>query len=73
MNAKSKCPDRYKSSVIVGGISRAHKICSSQYLLNDELKRLKQILVNNGYTNTNFDLKLDKFLHRTDLQQATEN
>ena len=30
-------------------------------------------MVNNGYTNTNFDLELDKFLHRTDSQQATEN
>ena len=73
MNAKSECPDRYKSSVIVGGIRREHKICSSQDLLNNELKRLRQILVNNGYTNTNFDHELDKFLHRTDSQQATEN
>ena len=49
LNAKSECPDRFKSSVIVGGIRRAHKICSSQYLLNNELKRLKQILVINRY------------------------
>ena len=61
MNAKIECPDRYKSSVIVGGIRRAHKICSSQDLLNNELKIVKQILVNNGYTNTNFDHELDKY------------
>ena len=52
---------------------RAHKICSSQDLLNNELKKLKQIFVNNGYTNINFDHELDKFLHKTDSQQATEN
>ena len=27
LNAKSECPDRYKSSVIVGGIRRVHEIC----------------------------------------------
>ena len=68
MNAKSECPDRSKSSVIVSGIRRAHKICSSQDLLNNELNRLKQILV----FNTNFDHELEKFSHRTD-SQATEN
>ena len=64
LNAKSECPARYKSSVIVGGICRAHKICSSQDLFNNyKLRRLRQILVNNGYTNTNFDFELNKFLH----------
>ena len=52
---------------------RAHKICTSQDSLNNELKKSKQIFVNNGYTNINFDHELDKFLHRTDSQQATEN
>ena len=32
LNAKSECPARYKSSVIVGGIQRAHKICSSELI-----------------------------------------
>ena len=30
LNAKSECPAIYKSSVIVGGIRRAQKICSSE-------------------------------------------
>ena len=41
LNAKSECPARYKSSVIVGGIRRAHKICSSRDLFNQELQRLR--------------------------------
>ena len=35
LNAKSECPARYKSSVIAGGIRRAHKICSSEDLFNN--------------------------------------
>ena len=40
---------------------RAHKICSSEDLFNNELQRLRQILVNNGYTNTDFDFELTSF------------
>ena len=52
LEAKSVCLARYKSSVISGGICHAYKICSSQELFENELKRFKQILINNGYTNT---------------------
>ena len=36
LNAKSECPDRYKSCVFDIGIRRAHKICICQDLLNIE-------------------------------------
>ena len=37
------------------------KICSSHDLFNCELQRLRQILVNNCYTNTDFDFELNKY------------
>ena len=39
----------------VGEIHRAQQIISSQDAYNNEHKRLKQILQNNGYTNIHFD------------------
>ena len=73
LNAKSDCPARYKFSVIAGGIRSAHKICSSEDLFNHELQRLRQILVNNGYTNIDFDFELNKFLHNNELRQLNDN
>ena len=32
-----------------------------------------QILVNNGYTNTDFGFALDKFLHNNKLRQINDN
>ena len=55
MNAASECPDRYKEGVIRTYVRRAVKTCSSWDLVNQELQRLRQLLVNNGYTNTAFD------------------
>ena len=66
LNARSECPDRYKSSVINGAIPREYKICSSPNLFNNEIKKWKQILINNGYTNTEFDDELKKFLLQKD-------
>ena len=55
MNAASECPDRYKEGVIRTYVRRAVKTCSSWTLVNQELQRIRQFLVNNGYTNTAFD------------------
>ena len=71
--ARSECPDRYKSSVITGPIRRAYKICSSQNVFNNEIKKLKQILINNGYTNTQFDNELKTFLLKKDSPPPNNN
>ena len=73
LNAKSECPTRYKSSVISGGICRAYKIYSSHELFEKELKRFKQILINNGYTNTEFDQEVDRFLRNKDSRTPINN
>ena len=66
LNAKSECPARYMSRVVSGGIRRAYKIYSSHELFEKQLKRFKQILINNGYTNTEFDQEVDRFLRNKD-------
>ena len=73
LNAISECPGRYKSSVLINGIRRAHKICSTRQLFNQEMKRFKQMLVNNGYTNTEFEYELDKLLRLREAPQLPAN
>ena len=73
LNARSECPDRYKSSVITGSIRRAYKICSSQNLFNNKIKKLKQILINSGYTNAEFDNELKTFLLKKDSPPPNNN
>ena len=40
---------------------RAHRVCSSDALFDDEMVKLKQIMINNRFTNLQFDEDLDKF------------
>ena len=65
LNAKSECPSRYKTSVIRSFIRRAVKCCSSWAELDMEFNRLKQILINNGYSNTEVDQEIRQYLNRT--------
>ena len=63
LNAASECVDRYKTSVIRAAIRRAKKICSSEELFWSEIDRCKQVLVNNGYSNRDFDRELHKIVN----------
>ena len=64
LNPVSECPDTYKTSVVRSYVQRAYKVCSSPELLQAELSRSKQILVNNGYTNTMVDREIRKHQRR---------
>ena len=64
LNADSECPDRYKKSVIKSFIRRAMKHCSSWSDLDSEFTRIKQILVNNGYSNSEVDSEIRLFLNK---------
>lgn len=55
MNARSQCPDRYRRGVIRTYVKRAIKTCSCWQLVSQELDRVKQMLVNNGYSCTEID------------------
>ena len=56
MNARGDCTEVYKESVIRSYVRRALTHCSSWPLVHCELKRVRQMLVNNGYSNTDFDI-----------------
>lgn len=66
LNAASECPDKYKRSVISSYVNRAFTHCSFWILLNKEIERLSQVLVNNGYSNkviqTVIKKKMDNFM-----------
>lgn len=62
LNAKSECPERYKLSVVNAYIKRAYRNCSNWELFHQEIERMKQVLVNNGYSNTIIDQQINKFL-----------
>ena len=64
LNGISECPSRYKKSVIRAFIRRAVKVCSSWDLLHVEFTRIKQILVNNGYSNQEIDDEIRTYLDR---------
>ena len=63
MKANSECPDRYKRSVINNYLTRAYKVSSSWNDFDLEIQRIKQLLINNGYTNNMVDFCLNKFLN----------
>ena len=62
MNAKGDAPVQYKSSVIKGFLYRAKKLCSDSSDMLLEIKRAKQILVNNGYSNLEVEKEIKTFL-----------
>lgn len=48
-------------------IHTAHKICSQPDTLEAEIERAKQILINNGFSNSDFDKDFIKFRHHFPL------
>ena len=58
LNAKSECPTRYKTSVIRSFVRRAIRTSSSHDKMHAEFVRLKQLLVNNGYSNHDVDSEI---------------
>jgi hypothetical protein len=64
---------RYKTSVIRSYVHRAYKTCSSANDIASELKRSKQILVNNGFSNTLVDQEINKYQARQARPQEQEN
>jgi len=63
MNGEGDCTDSYKSGVMRAYIRRALKNCSTWELFHRELRRVRQILVDNGYSNSDFDDNVKSILH----------
>ena len=66
LNSCSECPARYKTNTIKGLINRYFKISSSREAFLSSISSLKQAFINNGYSNSEFDRILSKFLHDRD-------
>lgn len=73
MNAQSECPDRYKKSVLRAFIKRALRHCSSYIALHAELTRMKQILLNNGYSNSEIDKEINEQMEKQASHEDTED
>ena len=71
INYRSECPERYKIGAITTLLNRCYKICSSWDSIDNEINRLKQVFVNNGYSNCIFDKTVEKFLN--DKYSQNEN
>ena len=71
LSAKSECPSKYKVSVLRAFITRAIRTSSTYDAMHTEFNRVKQLLVNNGFTNTDIDQEINKQLEKQQTQQPT--
>ena len=55
LNGNSECTNDYKIGVIRAYIHRALKVCSTWEQMHTELTYIRQMVVNNGYSNAEFD------------------
>ena len=62
LNANSKCPDKYKRSVIHNYIHRAYKYSQTWESFHHEIMHIKQTLINNNYSNSMVDQEISKYL-----------
>ena len=64
LNAESECSEQYKICVVLTFIQRAHKICFLYALFDTELRKIKQLLINNGYSNAMIDEEVKTMLNK---------
>ena len=64
LNGISECTDRYKSGVVAAYVHRALKVCSTWEQLHSELKYVRQMVINNYYTNSTFDEICNRVMNR---------
>ena len=71
LNGISECPDKYKETVILSYVKRAWTTCSSYPSFQSEIARVKQLLVNNGYTNRMIDNTIKTFMEKVNTDKTT--
>ena len=70
LNGKSECPDRYKETVILSYVKRAWTTSSSFTSFQGELSRVKQMLVNNSYSNKTIDKVIKGFMDKVSIKEV---
>ena len=66
LNFKSEYPIRYKRTNIKSLISWAKLLFSSQTIFLNELKNIKQTLINNGFPDYIVDIEIKHFINKTE-------
>ena len=64
INYDSECSSMYKIETFVTLLNRVFKISSDWQIFNNEINRLKQIFINNGFPNEVFDRCVKNFLNK---------
>ena len=62
LNYKSECPEKYKVSVINTFLHRAYSVSQDWQQFHSEIKRVKQLLINNGYPLTVIDDTIRRYI-----------
>ena len=63
MNYNSICPIRYKEGVVKTFLHRAYSISSDWAAFHNEVKRIKQVLVNNNFPFSMIDKITSNFIN----------
>ena len=76
LNGKSECPQRYRTSTMNAYIRRALTHCSTWNNTHQELERVTQVLINNGYENTEVNTAIrnaiDKWYKKEDPEKTSK-
>ena len=67
INYNCDAPERYKTGVLYTLLRRAQKICNTLEGFNDEVSRIKLLLINNGFPNCVIDGITRKFIFQEEV------
>ncbi len=78
LNNSAMCPDKWKVGLAKCLLNRAWNICSSYVLLHQEIEKIREMFLNNGYSNIFFDKIVKDFIYKKretkiDSEQKEEN
>ena len=64
LNAKIECINKYKNNATSSNITRAYNITKTWHDFHLECKKVKQILINNYYSNKIVDQQINNFFNK---------
>ena len=73
LNALSECSHKYKDSVISNYLNRAYRISQNWSDFHNEVQHIKQILINNNYSNSIVDSKIQSFLNKIHTEDTKDS
>ena len=70
LNFSAICPSSWKKGVILGALNRAKVICSNSELFSNEVSKLKNMFLRNGYSETFFNRVVTSFQQRQSAESG---